>query len=933
VQEAATVHIAPLSVSRWEDYTAALQPAFSITPAQALSLALPRTFSSQTNLAEIFSAGLQVGLPQSTSTDDVSKSLTSGSTSSGNAARSTTNAAGTTTTNGATTANASNSGNTSTTSTVTTNGGATTTQTTTTQQGPGTLPPNLLPSASLPNAASLTAPSGSLALDPMLTYQAATAVYQEIQLLNNYINDAAHQYGTVPYVGRVQVSVVPMAHNEPYDVYVNLGFVSRCRGRLRTNPVVVIPLLVTDDVETGQSSTAVDQARQLAASIGAVTSNVALQAGLSQLKNQFKAILGTDYNSLYMVTRALDNVLQVRFGAARSTNPNVKYSMLTQTHDVSFLMLVNKEDAALEGGAGCFGIAPEQGAFSPADVGDASRRGPQVWINGYTRIRDATSGAELPIDRDAIQSRAVELLHRFQPLTAQTPITFDMVSPLIRDVQENSTENFRQDLCDLLDPQLPQQSVEQHAQECLKIGWGTAASAWTSLASVVDMSEYSGTFFNLPRLHALDFDQTQALYLHDNCKDTASVTIGGNAAITPGQYKATLKLPSGISLSANAIGQATAGGPLTVKFPSLYPFRTVGENGSLEAQAVAKALGLACPSKEAQAQSAAAAKAAEEAAVEATAKEAAASAAAAAAAKAAKAADAKDGGAAAASAAASPGSAPPQKGKAHPAPSPATEANKDGATPPPAGDADASSASKAKDALAAAQRAKANAAAAQKRAAAAKKAATDLAPLVELSNVQLSLERVVDGRWDGKAEAGETDAAKPTPVVFNHVYYDGANSQPSLTVSLTASIDTITAVSSPSNPGLGGTGLIRLFITPGKDLADVVLSFSGASLASVPTLVSGGHYVQAAEALQTPPQAAATLKITPPNGTAFDPGTPIVVDANLQALVATRVVVVTATGHDINKAAGGSAAIALPVVAPASANTQNNGQQGATPAK
>jgi hypothetical protein len=188
VQQLANVHISAISVDRWEDYVASLQPQFAITPATALTLALPRTFNSQNSLAETFSAGLQVGLPQSTQANSVVQSLsngtaanTGGSDNSGAATNS-----GTTTNNGVTTNNASatNTGSTSTTSTTSMNGSSTTTQTTTTQQGPGVLPASVLPSATLPNAAALTAPSGATQFDPLLTYTAATAIYQEVQILN-----------------------------------------------------------------------------------------------------------------------------------------------------------------------------------------------------------------------------------------------------------------------------------------------------------------------------------------------------------------------------------------------------------------------------------------------------------------------------------------------------------------------------------------------------------------------------------------------------------------------------------------------------------------------------------------------------------------------------------------------------------------------------
>jgi hypothetical protein len=171
---------------------------FTITPATAVTQALQCSFISQSNMVELLSAQLQLGLPQSI------KALSLAS--SGATRTSTDNATSTTsatqTGGGATTS----TGATTTTSTTATNNGTTTTLTTTSQQGPDTLPPSLLPAATAPNAPALTAPGGAIQVDPLLAYTAATAIYQEVQLLEAYVRDAAQRY--VPYIARVQVSVV-----------------------------------------------------------------------------------------------------------------------------------------------------------------------------------------------------------------------------------------------------------------------------------------------------------------------------------------------------------------------------------------------------------------------------------------------------------------------------------------------------------------------------------------------------------------------------------------------------------------------------------------------------------------------------------------------------------------------------------------------------
>lgn len=555
VQEAASVHVSALSISRWDDYVNALQPQFPITPAQALALALPRTSISQSSIADVLSGGLQIGLPQSTQLSSLTQALTGGLTSStgdtSNAGTST--SSGTTTANGNTASNASTSstGSTATTSTTTTSGNQTTTHTTTTQQGPGTLPPNLLPSSTLPNAAALTAPSGTVQMDPILTYTAATAIYQEVQLLNAYVKDAVLRYGYVPYLARVQVSVVPFAHNEPYDVYVNLGMFSRCRHEDVEEPVIVIPLLVTDDVETGQTTNALNVARQLALSLGGIVSNVALQAGLSDLKDRFQAILGTDFNSLYMVSRAGDNVIQVRLGAARNPNLEVGYGMLTQTHNVTFLLLVDRD------------YSPDDGTCSGSTNVDP-KAGPQVWVNSLARFRHAITGEELPINRALLLERAEKVMERFLPADQAKNIDVDDITPLLVAMQQNDVKTFKKSYRDLVCKVTPASCARD-------VPAGIVESLWTGLTGVVDMSEYAGTFFELPKKQRPAIDETQTVFLHDNCKDTATATIGGFGSLSPSQFTAGLKLKNNVRLAATAITQSTPGGPFTLQFPSLRP--------------------------------------------------------------------------------------------------------------------------------------------------------------------------------------------------------------------------------------------------------------------------------------------------------------------------------------------------------------------------
>ncbi|MEM8949336.1 MAG: hypothetical protein AAGA21_24510 [Pseudomonadota bacterium] len=75
---------------------------------------------------------------------------------------------------------------------------------------PGSLPPLTL--------------DNTLVSEPIINYKAATALYQEVQLLNRYLNHAVISEGYRPYLVRFQISVLPNLRNQPFDVFSDLHF-------------------------------------------------------------------------------------------------------------------------------------------------------------------------------------------------------------------------------------------------------------------------------------------------------------------------------------------------------------------------------------------------------------------------------------------------------------------------------------------------------------------------------------------------------------------------------------------------------------------------------------------------------------------------------------------------------------------------------------
>ncbi len=64
-----------------------------------------------------------------------------------------------------------------------------------------------------------------VSLEPMISYKAATALYQEVELLNSYLEHAVIPEGYRPYLVRLQLAVLPHRRNQPFDVITDLQFV------------------------------------------------------------------------------------------------------------------------------------------------------------------------------------------------------------------------------------------------------------------------------------------------------------------------------------------------------------------------------------------------------------------------------------------------------------------------------------------------------------------------------------------------------------------------------------------------------------------------------------------------------------------------------------------------------------------------------------
>ena len=197
-------------------------------------------------------------------------------------------------------------------------------------------------------------PTSELGADPFLKYRAATALYQEVQLLNRYLDVEVATNGTIPYLFRTQIAVQPNARNISLDIYTEL-FVEIFEHQERENDEApanernikqnenkekirpeIIPLIVIDNLERSASRRLESAVNQLSFALSGLVGKVGLASDLDNIKEELKDIEALDFNSITTVAKSSHDQLTVRIGAVNSSNG---LNTLARSYDVTFLVL------------------------------------------------------------------------------------------------------------------------------------------------------------------------------------------------------------------------------------------------------------------------------------------------------------------------------------------------------------------------------------------------------------------------------------------------------------------------------------------------------------------------------------------------------------------------------------------------------------------
>ena len=558
------------TVAPWSQVAEAVQPNFALKADEALAQVVPTTARIQEQILSAFGATLALGLPQ---TSRQTTATTTGGTSTQDVSP------------GTTTTTTTSSDNTS----------------TTTTRSPGIAPqvPTGIPAnAALPGGQGV---AGNIDIDPMLKYQAALALYQQVQLMNRQVQNVLQMTCYAPFLVQMKLSLLPYRRNLPFDLH---GRVSFFPGKLsphapmtgirqlrapaghaeaakaleaakdncaETDLPFVVPLLVTDDIERAIKSRAAETAQQIGFALSAMQQGVGANASVNNLKQAIDAVSAQDFNSRYTVARLADNTLYLRIGAANQASGG--NALVGQTYDVSLLLLIPKT------------YFPGQGDIQPT-----------IRVVSHTEFREASSGRILPsrgrpalvasadmVMRDTLTG---ELLAAWNSASAdeKQAITQQLACPIqsggfdivedcgpaktFAEVLHNTTlKTPKGQTINFGENYLPKQLHE---------------SFWTRLSAVLADSSFKSAFFPLPVPPVVRVPDQTAL-LQDDSKDSTVVLLRGVSNASSETVTASLRLVDSARerdyvFPAQALTLDPAARVLSLTFPSLSKWGVVNFN-------------------------------------------------------------------------------------------------------------------------------------------------------------------------------------------------------------------------------------------------------------------------------------------------------------------------------------------------------------------
>lgn len=405
-----------------------------------------------------------------------------------------------------------------------------------------------------------------LGIDPFLSFTAASALYQEVKLLNNAVRAAARRHNMVPYILRLQLNNVPSARHQPYDTYALISMFARevcnksegsdeekksCTGVRKGNSntgwkdreAVVVPLLVTDNLESQLSSRSSNTVRQIAMAASILQGGFAASLGLTRKTEELNAVLGNDLNSLMTVGRPASSSLHVRLGAMLEATAH--YAMVPRNYSVTVLVLV-----------------PEDSSPGDMAIGIGDIEG--LRITGTVTYRNVETGEALPrmqsSDRDQIVRYVLEEFGFTGAINERRTAHLRVATYVndyawFREILNNTSSRYGND-----EPVIP---------------IGAPADLWNALLEVNVSTGYFGADVHLPKSAPRALPPSQTFVMLDDGSSAMKGTLAGAHDLGNSKLRATLEI---LTATGTTIKMVTApatsdsNGNITLQFPSLAAY-------------------------------------------------------------------------------------------------------------------------------------------------------------------------------------------------------------------------------------------------------------------------------------------------------------------------------------------------------------------------
>lgn len=427
----------------------------------------------------------------------------------------------------------------------------------TTTKAPGEPRATTVGESIAPGATAAGSVAGATAINSSLTARAMASFIQDVQALNAEVDAAAKRTGYVPYLMRIQVSVMPRRRHLGYDVYSNLSFFgykgsfdpatgSALKRSATSGTPFIVPLLSSDSIETAQRSQSIEALKDVGIALDLIKGVGSAGIAAGSQRDRQQALQGLDVNSVLTMGRISDNTLRVRFGAA--FDPGGGFAVHPRTNTISVLVFFPK-DAQLS-------RVVSRNSWTHVLDGTVLEPGEQTYESRLQAIASQWTNLGLSIN----QLKAVDELALEGNYAAFEGEMDKTLAAFCRKPLDNTGTGARHDNC----PADPKGAYQHALMTSGREGERerTYAYVWAHLLSVLPGGRFSTTVVDLPSLNAeCPVGLQLAAYAEDD--KGLAVVLGGGRELAGSElesaihwaYMAVPPKPKTVELSTSAVSK------------------------------------------------------------------------------------------------------------------------------------------------------------------------------------------------------------------------------------------------------------------------------------------------------------------------------------------------------------------------------------------